>query len=268
MKRQLSIEFLFQVFSLVVLIIVVQSVYVTLVRPRANAVLEQQAVRLAEDKSYVPERSWYVVVRDFEQEACFVLMFWGLAILGFKAVELNRERNLLDADLMPVAEGTKILPEDVRKYARRIEALPDTVRDELLPRALLSGLHRFAATGNINDVSTTTQALCSAETERLDSELSMIRYIVWAIPSIGFIGTVRGIGEALGLAYQAVEGDISGVTQSLGVAFNSTFVALLLSLVLMFLVHQFQLFQERLVQDTESYCERKLVRNLAVHPGN
>ena len=48
----------------------------------------------------------------------------------------------------------------------------------------------------------------------------MIRYIVWAIPSIGFIGTVRGIGQALGQAHRAVEGDIVGVTASLGVAFS------------------------------------------------
>jgi biopolymer transport protein ExbB/TolQ len=92
----------------------------------------------------------------------------------------------------------------------------------------------------------------------------MIRYIVWAIPSIGFIGTVRGIGQALALAYQAMEGDITGVTQSLGVAFNSTFVALLLSLVLMFLVHQLQLLQERLVLETRDYCGTHLIRHMEV----
>jgi biopolymer transport protein ExbB/TolQ len=267
MKSKLSSEFIYQVFSLVIVIIVVHSVYVTLVRPRAQAELEQQAVRLAEDKSYVPDRSWYVVVRDFEQEACFVLMFWGMAILGFKTWAIQSERRLLDEDLIPVDEGMRILPEDARKYARHIEALPEDVRAALLPRALLAGLHRFSSTENINDVSTTTQTLCEAEGDRLESELSMIRYVVWAIPSIGFIGTVRGIGEALGLAYQAVAGDITGVTQSLGVAFNSTFVALLLSLILMFLVHQYQLLQERLVFDAESYCDRRLVRNLAVRSG-
>ena len=92
----------------------------------------------------------------------------------------------------------------------------------------------------------------------------MVRYIAWAIPSIGFIGTVRGIGEALGQAHKAVEGDISGVTQSLGTAFNSTFVALLISIVLMFLLHQLQLQQERLVLDTETYTDSHLVRHLQV----
>ena len=90
----------------------------------------------------------------------------------------------------------------------------------------------------------------------------MIRYIAWAIPSIGFIGTVRGIGDALTQAHRAVQGDISGVTEALGVAFNSTFVALLLSLLLMFVLHQLQLKQERQVLDTESYVDERLLANL------
>jgi biopolymer transport protein ExbB/TolQ len=106
--------------------------------------------------------------------------------------------------------------------------------------------------------------VCETEAERLDSELSMIRYIVWAIPSIGFIGTVRGISQALGQAHRAVEGDIVGVTVSLGVAFNSTFIALVISLFIMFLMHQLQLLQERLVLDTQSYCDFNLIRHLAV----
>ena len=92
----------------------------------------------------------------------------------------------------------------------------------------------------------------------------MIRYIVWAIPSIGFIGTVRGISQALGQAHRAVEGDIVGVTVSLGVAFNSTFIALVISLFIMFLMHQLQLLQERLVLDTQAYCDVNLMRHLAV----
>ena len=63
--------------------------------------------------------------------------------------------------------------------------------------------------------------------DQQESELSMLRYLVWAIPSIGFIGTVRGIGVALQRADEALTGDISGVTSALGVAFNSTLVALI-----------------------------------------
>jgi biopolymer transport protein ExbB/TolQ len=93
----------------------------------------------------------------------------------------------------------------------------------------------------------------------------MIRYILWAIPSIGFIGTVRGIGDALGVANKAVSGDISGVTESLGVAFNSTLIALLISILLMFLVHQLQLVQERLAFESEDYLDEHLIRHLQAH---
>jgi biopolymer transport protein ExbB/TolQ len=262
MKKQLPVEFIVQLFSLVIAVIIVHAIYVSVVRPNASAILEQQAEQINNDPNYVPERSAYVVIRDFEQEACFILMLWAMSLMGYKALLTSRERRILQMDLIRLSEGTSILPEDTREYSRPVQALPADEQNYLLPRALLTALHRFRSTRNIQDVSNSIRATCESESERLDSELSMIRYIAWAIPSIGFLGTVRGIGQALGQAHKAVEGDIAGVTQSLGVAFNSTFVALLISIVVMFLLHQLQLAQERLVLDTEDYCDNRLVRNL------
>lgn len=262
MKKNLPVEFIYQLFALVLSVIIVHAVYVTLVRPQAAEDLAEQQLRIEEDDSYVPERSVYVLIRDFEQEACFILLFWALAIMAFKAWRAFSERSLLDRQLIPVASGISILPEDAREYARPLQALPERERVFLLPRTLLTGLHRFRATRDIQSVATTVRELAEAESERLDSELAMVRYIAWAIPSIGFIGTVRGIGEALAQAHKAVEGDITGVTQSLGVAFNSTFIALLLSIVLMFLMHQLQLLQERLVLDSQAYAEDQLIAKL------
>jgi biopolymer transport protein ExbB/TolQ len=70
------------------------------------------------------------------------------------------------------------------------------------------------------------------------------------------------IGGALSLAHRAVDGDISGVTQNLGVAFNSTFIALLISIVIMFMVHQLQLLQERQIFETETYCDENLISHM------
>ena len=264
MKKTYPAEFLFQAASLIVSLILVHTFYVLVVRPNADALLAQQASMMQVDKDYVPERSTWIIIRDFEQETCFVLMFWAFAIMGYKSVALAGERKLLLEDLIPLHAGIKILPEDAREYARQIESLPGSKYRALLPRALLTALHRFTATRSIPDVSGTAHGVCGVESERLESELSMVRYIAWAIPSIGFIGTVRGIGEALGQAHKAVEGDIAGVTQSLGVAFNSTFIALLISIVLMFLLHQLQLQQERLVLDTDTYLDQHLIQHLQV----
>jgi biopolymer transport protein ExbB/TolQ len=262
MKTNFSTEFVIQLFSLIIAIIVVHAFYIGVVRPNAEVVMEEQAILIVEDPDYVPERSNFVIIKDVEQEACFILMFWALSIMGNKAWSAKQERDLLDMDLVPIAEGVRVLPDDSREYARKLQALPDGQRRLLLPRALLAALQRFGATRNVQDVSSSTNTLVSLEAERLESELSMIRYIAWAIPSIGFIGTVRGIGAALGLAHRAVDGDISGVTQSLGTAFNSTFIALLISIFLMFLVHQLQLLQERLVFDAESYVDQNLISRM------
>jgi len=261
-KKNVSFEFVYQLFALIIAIIIVHAFYVSVVRPTAAEVIAEQNMQAKADPDFVRKRSVWVLIKDMEQEACFVLMFWALAIMGYKAVQISHERSLLEVDLVPVAEGMRILPEDTREFARQVQALPEDRQQMLLPRALLNVLRRFASTRNIQDVSASTHTICESEAERLESELSMIRYISWAIPSIGFIGTVRGIGEALAQADKAVQGDIAGVTQSLGVAFNSTFIALLISIFLMFLVHQLQLVQERLVFDSENYCDEKVIRHL------
>ncbi len=261
-KKNIPVEFVFQLFALIIAIIIVHAFYVSVVRPNATEVIAEQNLMAEQDPDFVRERSIWVLVKDFEQEACFVLMFWALAIMGYKATKISAERKLLDVDLIPVPEGMRILPEDTREFARQVQALPEDRQQMLLPRALLNALRRFASTRNIQDVSTSTHTICESEADRLESELAMIRYVSWAIPSIGFIGTVRGIGEALAQADKAVKGDIAGVTQSLGVAFNSTFIALLISIFLMFLVHQLQLMQERLVFDSENYCDDKVIRHL------
>jgi biopolymer transport protein ExbB/TolQ len=262
MKKAFPTELVYHVFALLIAFILVHSIYVALVRPQARAFMEQEAVNLAADPQYVQERSFYVVIKDYEQETCFVLMLWAFAILGYKGRDVYQQQKLLGEDLLQLPDGLPIGPEDTREIAQRIAVLPGHLKDWLLPRALLTAVERFSATRNVQDVSTAARDICESEGGRMESELSIIRYIAWAIPSVGFIGTVRGIGNALGQAHRAVEGDITGVTSSLGVAFNSTFIALVISIVLMFFVHQVQLMQERLVLDSERYVDHWLIRRL------
>jgi biopolymer transport protein ExbB/TolQ len=262
LRRSLPRESLYQVFSLIIIVIVVQAFYATIVRPNANAVIAEQALRQEQETNYTPKISFWVVIKDYEQESELIFGFWAFAIMAYKAAAILRERSLLQRELLPIHEGVKVLPEDTREYARAIQSLPERVRSMLVPRALLAALDRFGSTRNVQDVSSTANAACDTEGERLESELAMIRYIAWAIPSLGFIGTVRGIGQALSEAHRAVLGDISGVTANLGLAFNSTLVALLISMVLMFVVHQLQLMQERFVLDTQNYVERNLIRHM------
>ena len=266
MPRQLPYELIYQVFALLISFIIIHGAYVTVIRPQAEAFIATETMRLAENPNYVQQRNFYVVVKDYEQEACFVLMFWAIAILGFKGTIAWRQRTQLEEDLLKLPPDLPIGPEDTRTLNTRLDELQDSRRSLLLPRVLRTAIGRFAATRNVQDTATAVRDLCESEGERLDAELSIIRYIAWAIPSIGFIGTVRGIGAALSQANRAVEGDITGVTLNLGVAFNSTFIALVISIVLMFFIYQLQLMQERLVLDTESWCDANLISRLRTGP--
>ena len=262
MRKGFQFEFIYSLFSLLIIFIIVHAIYVSVVRPNAELFLADEIASIEVDPNYVRQRSYFVVVRDYEQEACFILMFWAIAILSFKARTTFRQEKQLEQDFIGLPEGEVISVSDTGPIAQRIRQLPEKMQGYLLPRVLLGALDRFASTQSIQDVSTEVQNLCEEEAARLESELSIIRYIAWAIPSVGFIGTVRGIGDALAQAHRAVEGDITGVTQSLGVAFNSTFIALVISIVLMFIIHQIQLSQERLVLDTKRYCGKWLVGRL------
>jgi len=254
MKQQgLFSDFIYQVFSLIISLIVVHAVYVAVIRPNSEAVLAQQAAMYEQDSSYVPPQSIYVI-----------LTLWAFAILGLKIRRNLIETRLLDRSLLNTTDGISILPQDTRDFARPLQALPPEEREFLLPRALLAALHRFSSTRNIADVSSVVNDVCDNEANRLDNELTIVRYIAWAIPSIGFIGTVRGIGQALSQAQQAVQGDVMGVTVSLGVAFNSTLIALVVSIFIMFLLYQLQLMQDRLVLNTKNYCDSHLIRYMQV----
>lgn len=261
MKKN-SNKLFFQLVALLVAVILVHAIYVTVVRPNADAIVNHAAEVAAAGGDYVVPRSFFVVIKDFEQEACFMLALWALAIMGYKWRNASRESSMLDLPLISVSEGTRILPGDAGQLARPLQSLPKKQQDYLLPRALSTALARFQVTASVESATDAANQVCETQSARLDSELSMVRYITWAIPSIGFIGTVRGIGSALGQAHEAMAGNIAGVTASLGVAFNSTFIALLISMVVMFFMHQLELVQERLVLDSYSYCENRLLRFL------
>lgn len=268
MTRNNFSEFIYQLTALLLAIILIHAAYVIVVRPNAEAVLAEQQAQQAAGQMVGTDVSVWVILKDYEQESEVILAIWATAIIGLKIRQSLDERQLLARRILAATAGTSILPEDAREYTRPLQSLPAAERDRLLPRALLAALQRFGSTRNIQDASSAVRDVCDTESNRLDTELSIVRYIIWAIPAIGFIGTVRGIGQALGEAPRAVEGDIAGVTVNLGVAFNSTLVALILSLFVMFLVHQLQLLQERLVLDTQDYCEVNLIRQFQVRQTN
>ena len=229
--------------------------YEQIIRPKAEAAIE--AARIAGVS--VP-REWTVILKDWEQEICLVLLVFCVIQILTRMWALASERYLFGVDIFKEAdEGAGPLAGTLDE----LEALPDDVSGTQLVSALKSSLRRYRITGDVQNTSDAIQTSVEALGMRFEADNAMIRYIIWAIPAIGFVGTVRGIGQALSQAEEALAGDIAGMTASLGTAFNSTLVALIASLVLMLLLHVLQRAQDRRLVDIQAYCEEFLLERIS-----
>ena len=259
--------------GLIASFIFVGVLYGGLIRPAANkaALAQSYGVEGAGSASGI-----FVILKDYEQQICISLFLWGMMILIYKFILVHSEATVLGR-FAPESENIEAEPEvDLLSGARSISreragklseqideksARPD-LNNKILPYVMARGLERYHMTGNVPETTETIMGRLDVASEQQESELSMLRYLVWAIPSIGFIGTVRGIGVALHRADEALQGDISGVTNALGVAFNSTLVALIISIVLMLLIHLLQSGQEGLILRVQTFCREQIIDKL------
>ena len=256
--------FIVQHAGLVFAIVAVGLLYSLYIRPKAEdlEISRQFLARAGDESAEAMRRSFIVIIKDYEQQVCFTLMTWATILLTYRLWLVARERSMLDREYLPLGPGERILPEVALDHHKEIRARLEhdaTTRERLLPDFVLTALHRFHATHSIQDAAASIQERSQLAADELESDLSLVRYIAWAIPSVGFIGTVRGIGDALAQADKALQGDLTGVTNALGLAFNSTLIALLLSIVLMFMMHVLQSRQEHLIQDVQQYCRNRII---------
>jgi len=237
--------------ALIIAVIIVQIAYTTYIRPEATQMMQE-----AVTQGLATPRSVVIIIKDYEQQICFILMLWSCYLITSAYREILKTKYLYNVDL--ISDDL-----DVDRIIDRLDTeIPKDCIDSPLVHTLRSSLWRYSATKNVQNLSDAIESNLEALAIKQDSENTMIRYLIWVIPSIGFIGTVRGIGQALSEADKALAGDISGMTDSLGVAFNSTLVALLISIIVMFLFHQLQRLQDSQIVDTQDYCDKYLLRRI------
>ncbi len=235
--------------------ILVHGFYVILVEP--NVALAQALIMQGDAEQ---QRSIWVILKDFEQEACLILMFWAIYLMAEKFIHITKTNYLFEVDFFKDCDMSSTA---ISTVVDDLENLKGGIANTPLIRTLKVSLRRFLLSQDIHATAEVIEAECVALGNKNEAENSMIRYLIWAIPSIGFIGTVRGIGQALAQADKALAGDISGMTNSLGVAFNSTLVALFVSMILMFLLYQLQRAQDSLTVSVNDYCQNKVLDPLS-----
>lgn len=209
---------------------------------------------------------WGKLLLGPEQIICYCCFTWACLILASRWWEVRRQRKAFALNLLPDEEGTRILYEDARPLLRRVEQTIQQKGPTILTNMLRMSLAKFLISRSSKDVSEALRTQAETEQGRLASTLATLNYLVWAIPAIGFLGTVRGLAGSLTMATAA--GDVSDaefleqVSRYLNIAFDSTFVALFLSLVLMFFLHSLQREEDNLVIDCQQYCNEHLINRL------
>ncbi|MFN4261068.1 MAG: MotA/TolQ/ExbB proton channel family protein [Gemmataceae bacterium] len=214
--------------------------------------------------NWTPERISRLLLGP-EQIACYCCFTWAGFILLGRYLEVRRQRGAFQLGLLPTEEGMRILPEDARPLLRRLEQITHGKGPYILSNMIRLALGKYAASRSSQDASETVRTQAEVDQGRLVSSMSTVHYLAWAIPALGFLGTVRGLAGSLSMAGKTdaeTAEFISEATRHLNVAFDCTLIALLLSLFLMFLVHMVQRDEEALVIDCQQYCLEHLVNRL------
>jgi hypothetical protein len=200
-----------------------------------------------------------------EQIACYCAFTWAGFILLGRYLEVRRQRRAFGLGLLPTEDGMRILPEDARPLLRKLDQITTGRGPFILANMIRLALSKYAASRSSQDVSETVRTQAEVDQGRLATSMATVHYLAWAIPALGFLGTVRGLAGSLTMAGKVDEElseFINQATRHLNVAFDCTLVALALSLALMFLVHSVQRDEEALVIDCQQYCLEHLVNRL------
>src|SRR5262249_6396262 len=125
-------------------------------------------------------------------------------------------------------------------------------------------LGKYAISKSSHEASDTVRAQAEVDMGRLVSSMALVHYLAWAIPAIGFLGTVHGLAGSLVAAQNSATSanSFNLAFMNLDHAYDTTLVALGLSVCFMFALHMVQRAEEGLVIDCQQYCFEHLVNRL------
>lgn len=170
------------------------------------------------------------------EHAEVVLFCLALGALVGKLWQYVRERRAVRGDVLPSWDGRPVPPVEASRLLAEFAQRPASLREGVLGRrvhAVLDFVRRRCSAADLDDH---LRALADQDAVAQDGSHSLLRFITWAIPILGFIGTVLGITEAIaGVTPEVLEQNLNQVTDGLATAFDTTALALVLTMVVMFL---------------------------------
>jgi biopolymer transport protein ExbB/TolQ len=196
----------------------------------------------------------------YVQLMTYVAFFWSWFEVKEKLRFIARERRAFKLNMIPTGEKHIFLANDINNLKFKLiefEKKEKYILSDLLKKACT----KFHTTGSLSELIDIVSIQVEISQEKAEGEQSIIRYLTWVIPSIGFVGTVIGISQSL---IYANSGDMEKITSLLGVAFDTTLVALILSIIIMWFVHQLQEETDRFHSDLKEFVIDNLINRIEI----
>ena len=194
---------------------------------------------------------------------------WAMAICYLKLQKLKHQRAALFLDVLPMELGKEITAQNVGNFINNLYGLPVNLRDSLMVNRIRKALEYFEVRQNVPGVSTMMQSQSAIDGSRIMGSYIMLRAFLWAIPLLGFIGTVVGLSHAIsGMSFGNVEdvgkivGSINNVTSGLGTAFDATLLGLIFAVFLNFPLNSLAKHEEEALNDIDAFCNEVLLPRL------
>ena len=202
------------------------------------------------------------------QNLMWLMFFIGCGEIWTRLRSSGRDQAPMDDRLLPEDPEVMLRADDLGSIYRRIRE-GSYAEDAFLPRLIRRTILQFQGSRSVdqaNSLLNSTLELCQHE---IELRYNMLRYLVWLLPTLGFIGTVVGIATALEVAggadfadQEMMESMMPNLTSKLGVAFYTTLLALLQSAILVFVLHIAQAREERVLNRAGQYCLDNLINRL------
>lgn len=190
----------------------------------------------------------------------YLAFIWSWFEVKEKLIVIQRERKAFKLNLISTDNKHVFMAQDINNLKFKIIEF-EKKEKYLLLDLIKKACTKFRTTGSIGELIDIVSIQVEIFQEKAESGQSVIRYLTWVIPSVGFVGTVIGISQALVIANS---GDMNAITATLGVAFDTTLVALVLSIVIMWYVHELQEETDKFHSDLKEFVIENLINKIEV----
>ena len=198
-----------------------------------------------------------------------LFFFWAMAISYLKLQKLKHQKTALLLDVLPIELGKEINAQNVGAFIDHLYKLPFNLRDSLMVNRIRKALEFFEVRQNVGHVAAMMTSQSAIDGSRIMGSYIMLRAFLWAIPLLGFIGTVVGLSHAIsGMAFGNVEditavmGSINNVTSGLGTAFDATLLGLVFAVSLNFPLNSLNKHEDETLNDIDAFCNEVLLPRL------